>query len=275
MRLVARLGMLQITNVLRFIGIQGHAVVLEYQSPAAGEPVVSPLPPVVQVVTHRGGPAVVQALDLRAFTALAARHDVVVSMSVAVGDTVAEDMTLLEVRGVGRPIPERRLRRCVLLGSERTFEQDPKYAIRLLVDVAIRALSPAVNDPTTAVQALDQIEDLLIRIGRCRLAPGLAHDAGGRVRLVYPSPSWDDFIVLAFDEIRYCGASSIQVMRRMRALIPGVMDHVPAERRPSLQRYLGRVDAGIARTFDDDDDRRDASQEDRQGLGLSGERRSA
>jgi uncharacterized membrane protein len=94
------------------------------------------------------------------------------------------------------------------------------------------------------------------------------------VRVVYPSPSWDDFLILSFDEIRYCGANSIQVMRRMRALIRSVMEHVPVERRAALGRYLDRVDAGIARAFDDEDDRRDALVEDRQGLGLSGDRRT-
>ena len=93
--------------------------------------------------------------------------------------------------------------------------------------------------------------------------------------LVYPSPCWDDFVVLAFDEIRFYGASSIQVMRRMRALILTLMDQVPAERRPVLQHHLDRVDSWIARAFADDDDRRDALEEDRQGLGLSRERRPA
>ena len=90
---------------------------------------------------------------------------------------------------------------------------------------------------------------------------------------MFPVPKWEDFLVLAFDEIRYCGASSIQVMRRMRALLQDLMEHVPPERRPALQRYLERVDDGIRRTFEDEDDRKDALEEDRQGLGLSRERR--
>jgi uncharacterized membrane protein len=172
-------------------------------------------------------------------------------------------------------VPEDRLRRLVHLGSERTFEQDPKYAIRILVDVAIKALSPAINDPTTAVQALDQVEDLLLLLGRVDLSAGRVRDARGSLRLVFPVPKWEDFLVLAFDEIRYCGASSIQVMRRLRALLQDLKEHVPSERRTALQRYLERVDNGIRRTFEDGDDRKDALEEDRQGLGLSRERREA
>jgi uncharacterized membrane protein len=165
------------------------------------------------------------------------------------------------------------LRRLVRLGEERTFEQDAKYAIRLLVDIAIKALSPAINDPTTAVQALDQIEDLLLRLGRSDLEGGCMTDGRGSLRLVFPVPSWDDFLVLAFDEIRYCGATSIQVMRRMRALLQDLAQQVPQERRPALLQYLERVDKGIRRTFEDQDDRKDALDADRQGLGLSSDQR--
>jgi len=195
-------------------------------------------------------------------------------MATAVGDTVADGMPLLRVHG-GRPVAERRLRRLVRLGTERTFEQDPKYAIRMLVDIAIKALSPAINDPTTAVQALDQLEDLLLRLGRRRLASGNARDGSGKLRVVFPVPDWEDFLLLAFDEIRYCGANSIQVMRRMRAALLELGKGVPSARRGALERYLERVDKGINRAFDDGDDRRDAFEADRQGLGLSQENRTA
>ena len=119
------------------------------------------------------------------------------------------------------------------------------------------------------MQALDQLEDLLLRLGRRNLAAGRARDAQGRLRLVFPVPSWEDFLVLAFDEIRYYGASSIQVMRRMRALLLDLMASVPPERLPELERYLERVDNGIRSTFEDGADRKDALERDRQGLGLS------
>jgi uncharacterized membrane protein len=275
--LVERLGMLQISRVLAYAGDHGRAVIergyLPLEDPSTEEANRGEeLPPVTQVVTHRGGPAVIQALDVRRLVALAVRRKAVFAMAWAVGDTVVDGMTLLRVHGGDQPIRERSLRRLVTLGSERTFEQDPKYAIRLLVDIAIKALSPAINDPTTAVQALDQVEDLLLRLGRRSLSAGRSRDDQGNLRLVFPVPSWEDFIVLAFDEIRFYGASSIQVMRRMRALLQDLMNHVPPERRASLERYLERVDNGIRRSFEDIDDRKDALEEDRQGLGLARER---
>ena len=123
------------------------------------------------------------------------------------------------------------------------------------------------------MQALDQIEDLLLRLARVDLSVGRVHDSRGRLRLVFPVPAWEDFLVLAFDEIRFYGASSIQVMRRMRALLQALEEHVPLERRPALQRHLERVDNGIRRAFEDEDDRKDAFEVDRQGLGMSREQR--
>ena len=146
----------------------------------------------------------------------------------------------------------------VELGEERTFEQDPKYAIRLLVDIAIKALSPAINDPTTAVQALDQIEDLLVRMGRRHLEIGKYHDSNGKLRLVVPFPSWDDLLRLSFDEICACGATSVQVMRRMNALLADLARAVPRERRPTVQYWSGRLKATIARSFVDDEERVEA-----------------
>jgi uncharacterized membrane protein len=279
--LVEKLTLLQISRVLAYAGDQGRAVIERDYAPLgeggqeARGAAADDLPAERQVVLHRGGPAVIQAIDVKGLVALAVREGAVVAMAWAVGDTLVDDMPLLRVHGGRRPVPEHRLRRLVRLGSERTFEQDPKYAIRIIVDIAIKALSPAINDPTTAVQALDQLEDLLLRLGRVNLSAGRVRDKSGGLRLVSPVPKWEDFLVLAFDEIRYCGANSIQVMRRMRALLQDLMANVPPERRAALQRYLARVDNGIRRTFEDGDDRKDALEVDRQGLGLSGERREA
>jgi uncharacterized membrane protein len=148
------------------------------------------------------------------------------------------------------------------------FEQDPKYALRLLVDIAIKALSPAINDPTTAVQALDQIQDQLLRLGRRRLEIGASRDSHGTLRLVVPHPTWEDFLRLAFDEIRSCGATSVQVMRRMRALMSDLIAALPEERRPALEHQRERLDRAIALSFEDEEEKLDASMEDRQGLGM-------
>jgi uncharacterized membrane protein len=116
------------------------------------------------------------------------------------------------------------------VGDQRTFEQDPKYALRLLVDIAVKALSPAINDPTTAVQAIDQIEDLLVRLAKCDLETSRAYDQSGTLRVIFQMPSWGDYLTLAFDEIRQYGRDSIQVMRRLRSALADLADTVGSDR---------------------------------------------
>jgi uncharacterized membrane protein len=187
-----------------------------------------------------------------------------------VGDTVVADTTVLRVHGARAALLETDLLRFNHLGYERTAEQDPKYPIRLLVDIAIRALSPAVNDPTTAVQAIDQIEDLLHRLGRRELDAGYVRDAEGVLRLVFPMPTWNDYLTLAFHEIRPYGASSIQVMRRLRAALVGLAESATLEARGDAMRvYLTQLDAAIERAIPDTFDQQTLRHEDRQGLGPS------
>jgi uncharacterized membrane protein len=160
--------------------------------------------------------------------------------------------------------------RAIHFGFERTSEQDPKYPIRLLVDIAIKALSPAINDPTTAVQAIDQIEDLLRRLGGHDLDAGYASDADGVLRLIFPMPTWEDYLVLAFDEIRHYGADSVQVVRRLRSVLVGLADTVTDDIRiGTVQRYLKQLDLTVDRSILTADDQNTVGQEDRQGLGLS------
>ena len=285
--LVERVGMLQVTRVLAFAGDEGRKVIERmYGTPFRDQrdPGTHAAPPseasaaalpVVQTLSHHGAPGVVQAVDTQALITLAAKAGGVVVMTVAVGDTVMDGMPILRVYGTGPAPALDTLLDAVDLGPERTFEQDPKYAIRILVDVAIKALSPAINDPTTAVQALDQIEDLLLRLGRCDLDVGRMRDAAGHLRLDMPVPSWDDLVGLALDEIRFCGATSVQVMRRIRALLQDLRAQVLPERLAALEYFLLRVDKGIRRDFADADDQRDALEIDRQGLGMAREQPGA
>lgn len=282
--LVQRLSSLQITRVLQFIGKRGRQVVRQtfpLLEAGAAEKVallsstaedVQNLP-VSQTLTYSGEPKAVGAFDVKALVRLAAKADAVIVMECAVGDTLGDESPLLRVHGGREPVPEVNLRRAVRLEMQRTFEQDPKYPLRLLVDVAIRALSPAVNDPTTAVQALDQIEDLLLRLGRRELEAGCAGDETGALRVIFPTPTWDDYLTLAFDEIRQYGATSIQVMRRLRSALFALAEAVPVpERRVAVQRYLEHLDLAVEHYIADVLDRQMAMQEDRQGLGLSRKR---
>jgi len=280
-RLVQRLIDLQVTSVLQSIGDKGREVIREIfdeleRRPAMHQAEAASIPSsdlASQTLVHSGRPRTIARLDIGALVQQAKQHDAVIVMDSSVGDTLVEGSVVLRVHGATPTLASKDLMRAIHLGAERTFEQDPKYPIRLLVDIAIKALSPAINDPTTAVQAIDQIEDLLRRLGRRNLDIGLSRDAGGAVRLVVPMPTWEDYLALAFDEIRQFGASSIQVMRRLRAALTGLMDSTPIpERAQAVRHYLEHLNLVVEHSELDAADKAAALQEDRQGLGLTARR---
>ena len=271
--LVHRITLLQVNRMLIFTGDQGRKVIATIYPSMKSEVTAFVADdfraqPPTQTLIHHGRPRSVQAVDVGALVNLAKASGGTIEMVVAVGDTVVELMPVLHVFGARERVDERKLREGVEFGGERTFEQDPKYAIRLLVDIAIKSLSPAINDPTTAVQALDQIEDLLLRLGQRHLEIGKYRDSDGKLRLVVPFPTWADLVRLAFNEICFYGANSVQVMRRMNALVADLTQAVPEERRATLKYWRGRLQTTIARSFADGEERLDASKEDRQGFGV-------
>jgi uncharacterized membrane protein len=269
--LIQRVGMLQLNRMLTFTANQGREVIENlyppFDMPSSQASAEIGNTQCLQTLLHHGLPRTIQALDVPALVNIATKNNCAIEVVTSVGDAVFDGTPLLRIWGLGSPVPEVGLRPAIRLGAERTFEQDPKYAIRLLVDIAIKALSPAINDPTTAVQALDQIEDLLMRLGRRRLEIGSFSDRAGNLRLFIIFPTWDDFLRLAFDEICAYGANSVQVLRRMKALLNELVSVLPEERLPALRGWQERLEVTVERSFAGQRDRLDASTEDRQGLG--------
>ena len=107
------------------------------------------------------------------------------------------------------------------------MEQDPLFAFRIMVDIALKALSPAINDPTTGTLAIDQIHRLLRVVGRRRLRGEVLTDGLGQPRVIYHTPNWEDFIHLSCTEIRHCGANNVQIARRLRAMFDNLVARCP------------------------------------------------
>jgi uncharacterized membrane protein len=229
--------------------------------------------PAITVHNHdRAG--VVANLDVPRLVTEAHRLDTTIELACSIGSYVATGSPLLLIADRPPGLDEERLRHAVTLSDERTIDQDPLYALRLLVDIATRALSPAVNDPTTAVQALDRIEDILSLLANRRLDRGAIRDDEGQVRLVVPLPSWEDFVSVGLTEIRQYGAPSLQVARRLRAVLQDLIDRAPAARRPALEAELLRLDETVEHSFPNSVDRRLALVADRHGLGEPGTTRA-
>lgn len=261
-------------SVLQWMADNGRSVVESvYPDPFnhAEEPSRwSPAPDAdVAVLEHTGRSGVVLAYSQSDLLALAERAEAVIELVPQVGDYLARGDPLFRIRAGGRPMDAGALRACVAIGSERTMEQDPRFAFRIMVDIANKALSPAINDPTTAVLALDQIHRLLMYVGKRRLDAGVAHDAQGRMRLCYGTPNWIDFVSLGITEIRQFGAGSMQVARRLQAMIEHLLKVLPEARKAALQEELSLLQRAIQRHFPDDEDRAHAQIGDVQGIGSS------
>ncbi len=225
-------------------------------------------PPLLVARCQRRG--AVQAIDVDGLLGWARAHELLVVVRHAVGDFVPAGAVLVEAHGAGVADPRdaEKLRRMVVLGAERTIEQDPAFALRIMVDIADKALSAAINDPTTAVQVLNYLGDSLRLIGTVDVSGSrFEGSAAGRRGLVMPVRSWEDYLALATTEIREYGSASVQVMRRMRSMLEELLGEVREEHLAAVRDELARLDATVARNFGDSVDLDRAGTADSQGMG--------
>ena len=196
-----------------------------------------------EVIRFAGPPGQVVVISVSHLVRLAERHGVDIEMLVRVGDGISTGTRIARLRG---HLPDHRaIARGLLVQRERSLPHDPLYALRLLVDVAIRALSPAINDPTTAVRALDEIEGVLRDAAPLPLGP-LAFEAGDG-RLVLPAPTWPDVVDLALLEILEAGGDAPQITPRTTALLSDLLDDLPPERHEPLLRHRHRLAGQVSR----------------------------
>jgi len=223
--------------------------------------------PTLTVGASRGG--AIQAIDPDGLVAWARAHGAELVVPHPVGDFVYAGETVVLVFGgefSGDAAGE--LEQMIALGDERTFDQDPTFALRMMVDIANKALSPAVNDPTTAVQVLDHIGEILSFIGQTDIAARTtAVEPGATVAVTIVTRRWEDFVMLGITEIREFGATSVQVMRRLRALLEELLETVRPENRAAVEEELRRLKASVVDNWRETVDLDRASEADRQGIG--------
>jgi uncharacterized membrane protein len=210
---------------------------------------------------------VLAAIDRTALLRLARETGGFVEVLPMVGQYLAPGTPVLRVHG-GHSAPDRaRARRVLVMARQRTIDQDVAFALRMLVDIAIRALSPAVNDPTTAVQSLDRIEGLLVELYRRAPGPVVVRDGDGAELGLVPAPTWTDYLELAVTEIRHYGTGSAQVGRRLHALYEHLLAEIDDEARVRVELERRLLDEALGRTFPDLEEQAIVGRPDRLGLG--------
>jgi uncharacterized membrane protein len=242
-----------------------RAIEENFPSASAYVDVEPPAPdPTPRRLCYTGTAGVITATDLHGLTELCRQKECWLELTVGVGEYLAHGTPIALVHG--GDLRDHDVTRFFLIGGERTFVQDPAFGFRELVDIAIRALSPAVNDPTTGVQAIDRLSDLLGITGN-RLDPtGLRVDSSGAVRVKRKLRNFDGLLVLSLTEVVRYGADAPQVVRRLRAVLDELEATLPAERQATIagQRSLleAAVSAALPAPF-----MPVASTPDREGLG--------
>lgn len=225
----------------------------------------------VSRASFHGPPAVLTALDRGRLVREAKRANVVIEMSVGVGAYLPREAEIFAIHAQdgSKEVNFDELQKSVMTGVGRTVTQDPAFAMRSMVDIAIKALSPAINDPTTAVEVLDGIETLLLAFAWRDLDRGRIADSTGTVRLIVPNPSWDELLDLGVTEIRRYGAGAPQVTRRMRALFDDLINHAPDERRPAIDAQVARFERAVTAAVTDPVELAYALSADRTGIGTT------
>lgn len=259
------------SGAVRRVAQQGREVIeavyprlLSEAGQAEGGPAELPAAVMPAVVPSRED-GTVQAFDVHGLVALARRADCVIELVPQVGDFIALGDPLFRV--YGGEVSADALCGAVAVGQERTMEQDPAFAFRILVDIASKGLSPGINDPTTAVNAIDQLQHLLRTLGTRRLDTGRVRDEAGKLRLAFRTPDWEDFVLLAVTEIRQFGRGSIQIARRLHAMLEDLIKAVPEHRAELLRRELAMIHRSAEQSFLEPEDRALAGESDRQGVG--------
>jgi uncharacterized membrane protein len=235
---------IQLASVLAQVTERGREVI-DGVYPAGSDdrtyPAREDLPAVNTSIRWTRGAAVMQHVDVPRLLECAERADAIVELRLRPGETILQGSVLALVRGGDGAGLEREILATVNVGLERTFEQDPAFALRVLVDIALRALSPALNDPTTAVQATDGIDSLLRELSMRELDVGNLTDASGRVRLVLPLPTWDEYLELALDEIVNMRSGSLYLQKRLLRLLEQLLEVAPPKRHASVQARLSTL----------------------------------
>ena len=179
------------------------------------------------------------SVDTGRLLAWAAERDVVLRMELGVGEFAIASLPIASIAG---PAPDEEkdgaaLDECYSLADERTIEQDPEFGIQQIIDVAVRALSPGVNDPTTARMCIHHLTGLLVRLAR-RRKPSRLRYRDDKLRVVAKAPDFTSLCTLAFDALARYAEGKPEVLATLREGASRVASAAPPSRRAALAVHL-------------------------------------
>jgi uncharacterized membrane protein len=213
-----------------------HRLFPEQVGHADGADPPDPRPPEHDAVTVAADAAgYLQVVDARSLFRLGKGKRLVIAMEPYIGDFVVPGQPLASVSPPGEVDEEvcRQIRGAFLLGPERTPEQDVEFGIVEISDIAIKALSPGINDPTTAVRCIDRLAEVLLALGT-RHPPDPWRTEEGQVHYLARHTTFARAVGLSFDQIRHFGASNPTIARKLLEVTTRLASLVPPPRRAVL-----------------------------------------
>lgn len=177
---------------------------------------------------------------------IAEQHDAVIRMERGVGEFAAQDTPLAAVSGAhAHDELIEQVREAYVLSAYRTVLQDAAFGIRQIVDIALKALSPSVNDPTTAVTCIDHLTAVLVRLVGRRI-PDPQRRLNGRVRVIARGPDFESLVHLSFEEIRRTAATNVRVLTSALSALEAAASAAQSnERRAALDRQIERFERTV------------------------------
>jgi uncharacterized membrane protein len=236
---------IQVDQVLKQVERETVRVVEEARGTADQAPVPAPPPGAAVIPAGRSG--YVQTFHLEGLAARARQYSAVVAVVPMIGEHVVAGAPLARAwsQSGAAGLSEQALRALaaeaqhgIRVGFERTAEQDAAFGVRQLADIASKALSPAVNDPYTAVQAVDHLSVVLSRLATTPLGPWVVRDGDGTVRVHVAARDWSYFLDLGLGQVRRYGHQEPRVVLALLRVSGALATFCNDERRRELCDFV-------------------------------------
>ncbi len=253
------------------------------ETPAQAEPVLVPVEQPGELGTHEEAITVaavssgyLRAIDTEGLMSLATAHDLVIRLVRRPGDFIFEQTPLARVAGGGEvdSYIYNQVQHAFVLGTYRSLKQDVEFPIQQLVDMALRALSPSLNDPYTAMNCIDRLGAGICHLNARHSPPRHRYDQAGRLRLIVDVYTYEGIVDAAFNQIRQNARRSVAVNIRLLETLQAIAATARRdEQRKVIRRHaemIHRAGREAAREESDRNDLEERFQEVLQKLGTIG-----
>ena len=180
-----------------------------------------------------------QSVDPEQVMTFAEKYNVLLKLERRIGSFVIAGDSLISVgAGSVTDLPAEELKGAVIIGPERTPYQDVERGLIELTDIAVRALSPSLNDPTTALVCVHRLTEIFTKLGSRSFPPAARKGKDGTVRVIAPRAEFGDLLNIAYDSIHHHGRTNPVVLTALGTSLEGLLERTPPGRHTTIKKKL-------------------------------------